>query len=91
MNAHVLPPGEPNLVVAILAAAKFKGAGYVHRYDGVPGWYVGQGIPRGCASYYRVFANRIYVRDDAGGEFLFGSIDGQAIIPEGTPAKPPAR
>jgi len=88
VSAHVLPPGEPNLVTAILAASKFNGAGYVHRYDGVPGWYVGTAIPRGCAAYYRVFANRIYVRDDTRNEYLFGKIVDQKIIPEKTPCKP---
>lgn len=82
MSAQVLPPGEPNLVTALLAAARFKGAGYVHRYDGVAGWYVSERVPKAVAAYYRVFAGRIYVRDDAGNEFLFGKIANGVIVPE---------
>jgi hypothetical protein len=81
VSALVLPPGEPNLVVALLAASKFKGAGYVHRYDGVAGWYVSQRIPRGVAAYFRVVAHRVYGRDDVGNEYLFGQIVDGVIVP----------
>lgn len=81
----VLPPGEPVLLQAILKASKARGAGYVHRYAGVEGWYVGTSIPFGVDVYYRIIAQRIYVRTKDGTEAYFGKIVGSEIIQEGTP------
>ena len=84
MNALVIPAGEPNLVVAILQASRFGGAGYVHRYDGVEGWHVGSSVPRDVPAYFRVFANLIHVRSADRVEHYFGKIvDGQIIQERG--------
>lgn len=82
MNPRVLPPGEPNLVKAILTASKHV-AGYVHRYEVGGDWYVGDSIPRDVPAYFRVFAGRIYARLTSDrSEHLFGRIDGGVIVQE---------
>jgi len=84
----VLPPSYPDLKDAILAAAKLSGAGYVHREQGIAGWFVSGVIPRGVEAYFRVVAGRVYVRSaDDRKEYLFGRIEGATIIQAAGPAR----
>lgn len=79
-SARVLPPGEPILAKAILQASKLSGAGYVHRHEGVEGWHVHDSIPRGVSVYYRVSAQRIYVRTADRIEYFFGTVENGVIV-----------
>jgi hypothetical protein len=76
-----IPPGEPVLVVAILAAAKSKAASYVCQHEGVSGWHVGESLPA-TAAYFRVSAQRIYIRQ-GDQEVYFGRVEQGKVIPEG--------
>lgn len=86
-NAHVLPPGELNLVKALTSAAKARGARYVHHYAGLPGWYTSDVIPRGVPSYFRVSGQRIWIRTADKAEILVATVVAGKIVPEQSAAK----
>lgn len=89
---QVIPPGEPDLVKALLRASRQRGARYVNRYEGIEGWHTSDVLPRCVAAYFRVAGYKVWIRTEDDVEFYWGGIvEGQLIQESTVNGKPAGR
>lgn len=76
----MIPPGEPNLVTALVKATSARGARNVYQCPGVSGWHTSDVTPRGIPAYFRVSGPNIWIRTAEKGELLIAKVVGGKIV-----------
>lgn len=86
-NALVMPAGEQNLVKALTKAANANGARYIHNHNDGTGWHTHDAKPYGVTAYFRVSAQKVWIRTAQKAEILVATVVDGKIVPEESAAR----